>query len=270
MAVLNEEALLNWQQIVDEVQALEAIYGDDFRILEASGVLPDDAASAGATGSTGSSSAGGGSPGVLPDAAALAGLDAPASDSWALDCSLMVRMEPPAGSLRLQLAQEADAEGDAAGPSGASGVRAATGYTVQFLPPICMQLRLAAGYPSQHPPDVSLSALWLSGPAAAQLEGHLQQLWAEQGPGAPVCYSWADWLQSSALQQLGAAETLVLGAQPASSCGSLQNGRRQQQQHEPGSCEPALGTSASSSSGEESGAVAAEGMAEDVLMKILR
>ena len=262
MASLSEGSLLDWQQVVDEVQALEAIYGDDFRILEASVVLPDGAALAAENGDSGSSS---GSSRAPPDAAALAGLDAPASDDWALDCTLMVRMEPPAGSLRLQLAQETEA--DAAGPS-SSGGRAA-GYAVQFLPPICMQLRLAAGYPSQHPPGVSLSALWLTAAAAAQLEGQLQQLWVEQGPGAPVCYTWADWLQSSALQHLGAAEALVLGARPAS---SWQEGR--QQQYEPSSSggeqQPGGSGGGGSSSGGEGGPLADQGAAEDVLMKMLR
>lgn len=261
MASLSDEALLDWQQVVDEVLALEAIYGDDFRILELSGVVHEDAALEayeGGAGSPGSSAAADGSHAALPDATSLAGLDAPASGSWALDCSLMVRMEPPAGSLRLQLAQEAEAEAGAAGSSRGSAVGGGAGYAVQFMPPICMQLRLAAGYPSQRSPGVSLSALWLTTLAAAQLEEQLQQMWAEQGPGAPVCYSWADWLQSSALQHLGAAEALVLGAQPA---GSWHEGQQQgQQQLEPGG---------SGSSGEGS-LLGVQGLPEDVLMKMLR
>jgi len=134
-----------------------------------------------------------------------------------------------------------------------------------------MQLRLAAGYPSERAPEVSLSALWLSAAAAADLEAQLQQLWQEQGPGAPVCYSWADWLQSTALQHLGAAEVLVLaGGHPSSSSsvggssidGSLQEG-------ESGSD----GRPSSSGSGGirgGGGMADAQGRAEDTLMKLLR
>lgn len=277
---LSDDALLDWQQQVDEVQALEAIYGDDFRTLEASGILESDADAAGS--SSGGGATGGQHP---PNAASLAEVAAPTSASWVLDCSLMVRMEPPAGSLRMQLPQEVEADdtdvGSAAagsssceagagdpGSGSGSGRPQHGGYRVQFLPPICMQLRLAAGYPSQHPPDVSLSALWLSSAAAATLEGQLQQLWHEQGAGGAVCYTWADWLQSSALHHLGAAEVFVLGAGPPSGGGVVTEAEHG------GSGEGAGGSRGGgpsrSSSGMPGGEEADMQQAEDTLMKLLR
>ena len=44
-----------------------------------------------------------------------------------------------------------------------------------------------------------------------KLHEHLQELWQEQA-GAPICYTWIDWLQSSALAHLGISDTLRLAA----------------------------------------------------------
>ena len=281
----------DWQQQVDEVQALEAIFGDDFRILEASGTASSGAAAAVAAAAEDAA----GSPRAQAlDAAALAALDPPpcccaeagsgcsgcssAGGSWQIDCSLLVRVEPPSSSLRLQLPEPGGgglqregssssgsssrepegiaADGGRAALPGGGARGSAAGYPVQFLPPVCMQLRLAAGYPSQHPPEVGLSALWLSSSQAARLEAQLSELWQEQGPGGPVCYTWADWLQSSALQHLGAADALLLEGQPSGEGTSEE------------------GEGASSGGGGESGGEAAggeaEGSAEDRLMKLLR
>jgi E3 ubiquitin-protein ligase RNF14 len=263
MAVtLSEEVLLDWQRQVDEVQALEAIFGDDFRILECSGIgggTSDDAAQC-----SGRGGASGERQQEPANAASLALVEAPSCASWALDCSLMVQMAPPGGSLRLQL-QEAssssggglDGGGGGGGPAEAGGAPSSSrrsgggGYQLQYLPPICMQLRLAAGYPGQQAPEVCLSALWLSSRQVASLEQQLLALWHEQGPGGPVCYTWADWLQSSALQHLGAAEGLVLADEPIASSSS--NGSSSGLQ------------AATGAAGDE-----AEGLAEDKLVKLLR
>lgn len=226
--------LADWQQQVDEVQALEAIFGDDFRLLAAGGL----ACSSTDAGQQDAAD-------LQLDATALASAEPPpccsgeASSSsgadWALDCSLLVRVDLHSGSVRLHLTDAAGTgrpaaestsgtSGSAAGdpaashaePPSSSGRGSAGGYSVQHLPPICMQLRLAPGYPSQQQPEVSLSALWLSTSQAAQLELQLAALWHEQGTGAPVCYSWADWLQSSALLHLSASESLLLAGQPSS------------------------------------------------------
>lgn len=163
----------------------------------------------------------------------------PPEGPWRLDCSVAVQLDPPGGRLLLRLPRELPsvsaagaggaggepgpaaeaADDDASGGSGAgAGDRSAEasgggggGFAVRYLPPINLQLRLHPAYPSAKPPQLlSLSALWLSPAQAGALAGHLQQLWEEQGPGLPVCFTWADWLQSSALGALGAAEVLTL------------------------------------------------------------
>ena len=44
MAGTAEDLLADWQQQVDEVQALEAIFGDDFRLVAADGLAADASA----------------------------------------------------------------------------------------------------------------------------------------------------------------------------------------------------------------------------------
>jgi E3 ubiquitin-protein ligase RNF14 len=259
---LSEEALLDWQQQVDEVQALEAIFGDDFRILECSGVgegTSDEDAQC-----SDSQDARAQLQQEPSDAACLALVEAPACASWSIDCSLMVQMVPPGGSLRLQ-PQDCSSSSSGGGlerSGGAGGPPVANrgpsssgggGYQVQYLPPICMQLRLAAGYPGLRAPEVGLSALWLSSRQVAALKQQLLALWHEQGPGGAVCYTWADWLQSSALQHLGAAEALVLADKPVASSSSNGSSSREQ----------------AATEGRAAGDKA-EGLAEDKLIKLLR
>lgn len=285
----SEDPLGDWQQQVDEVQALEAIFGPDFHLLDASGLAGSGGGPSG-SGSSSAAAAGDDDEGAgrLPqhaplDAAALALLGPPlscsddsaggsASGGWALDCSLLVQMEPPGGSLRLLLPPEAGAGDGSSGDAAAAAADAAAaggggsagegggGYRVRHLPPICLQLRLGPGYPSACAPEVGLTATWLSSRQAAELEGQLAALWAEQGPGAPVVYSWADWLQSSALAHLGAADALALEAEPASSGG--------------GGGQDAAAAEAADEAEEGGGLGAgggdAEGGAEAVLMRLLR
>ncbi|EFN52541.1 hypothetical protein CHLNCDRAFT_138969 [Chlorella variabilis] len=305
-AALSEEALLNWQQQVDEVQALEAIYGDSFQVLEVRGVLESGSSSSNGhcghgtggggeeeeegagTSGRGSRTSGGGE-GPPLDAASLAELDGPCSPAWALHCSLMVGVEPHAGRLRLllpdQLPQQQDVQqGPSSGSDGGNGspgagpdaaaaevpasgtgkTTAGAGCTVQYLPPICMQLRLGGGYPGQEPPGVSLSALWLGAAQVARLQRQLLRLWHEQGPGGPVCYTWADWLQSSALQHLGGEQALLLADDAPSSDGSTNGGGV-------AAGEPRAGSSGRPDSpGAEGGDEVEQEVAEERLVKLLR
>ena len=258
MASTVEDLLADWQQQVDEVQALEAIFGDDFRLLAADGLaaIGQGAADAPAC--------------QALDAAVLASAEPPpcceASSSgaagWALDCSLLVRVHLRSGSWRLQLSGResgsccSDPGGCSDGNQPCSSKQDSAGsYSVQHLSPICMQLRLAPGYPSQQQPEVSLSGLWLSASQAAELEAQLAELWHEQGPGLPVCYSWADWLQSSALQHLGASEVLPLAGQAS---GQLAEE------------DQATSSSAADSDGGAAAGDAEEEGPEDRLLKLLR
>lgn len=83
---------------------------------------------------------------------------------------------------------------------------------VAHLPPLSLQLELPPDYPSTSPPAAGLSAFWLTPEQLAQLQRHLAQLWQDQA-GSPICFAWADWLASSALEQLGISHTLTLHAE---------------------------------------------------------
>eukprot|EP00887_Chlorella_sp_A99_P000419 scaffold13.g419.t1 len=279
-ALGEEELLSNWQQQVDEVAALASIYAEDFRLRGAEGVAglghEQDGVGEGCGGQHAEAAAesptGGGPRGQQQEltAEALADAPPPAGAAWALDCSLLVRVELPAGQLSLLLKDQKQArqqDGSNAGSSTAcereqqqqqqgqggreeqrqqqqprgqgaerthsreaaaaaaqppaaaeeaeeqgAGESAGARYVVRHLPPLSLQLRLGPAYPSAAPPGVSLSGAWLSAGAAAALEVQLRRLWEEQGPGAPVCHTLADWLQSGALAHLGATEMLVLGS----------------------------------------------------------
>ncbi|GAB4815328.1 hypothetical protein N2152v2_002374 [Parachlorella kessleri] len=201
---LNDEQREDWASQLDELQALASIYDEDFQLVSYEGVqLPaEDLGTSGASES------------CVEDLQALAACS-PSEEPWALQCSLSIRLSPPGGRLQLQLDGLAGSDGSPGGGtignSGGGNSGGAAGFSVRFLPPITLLLRLAPGYPSSHPPQLaSLSALWLSGQQAAELRRQLQQLWEEQGPGLPVCFTWADWLQNSSLEHLGAAQTLTL------------------------------------------------------------
>lgn len=62
--------------------------------------------------------------------------------------------------------------------------------------------------------DMHLSAEWLSRKQADTLAEQLQDLWREQGQGAPICFTWTDWIQNNALPFLGITERLLLTFNP--------------------------------------------------------
>jgi len=99
-------------------------------------------------------------------------------------------------------------DGEAGGGPGA----APAGMRVKHLPPLALDAACPPGYPAAAPPAAALSAPWRSARAAAALEAGLAAVWAEQGPGAPVGFSWASWLAAEALACLGVADTLTLPA----------------------------------------------------------
>lgn len=65
-----------------------------------------------------------------------------------------------------------------------------------------MHLALPAEYPIALPPSVTIRAVWLHPAQCSALLSQLWSLWEMQGPG-PICYTWLDWLRTSALKHLG-------------------------------------------------------------------
>lgn len=163
----------DWQDQVQELQALTAIYGDDF-------VVP------GVTGS-----------GESDDAQfeALAQQPPPAQG---IEAQLLIQLGVPQSPFNVQV----------------SSIGSLEPFTAQVahLPPLSLQLELPPDYPSTSPPAAGLSAFWLTPEQLAQLQRHLAQLWQDQA-GSPICFAWADWLASSALEQLGISHTLTLHAE---------------------------------------------------------
>ena len=81
---------------------------------------------------------------------------------------------------------------------------------VTSLPPLNLRLLFPQDYPSASPPGAAISACWLAPDQAQHLQDHLYEIWDDQGPGLPVCFTWLDWLQSSTMEHLGIHETLFL------------------------------------------------------------
>lgn len=155
----------------------------------------------------------------------IGGVAHPNNLPWTVNCTMLIQVELPLGRLAVQLADPPPRQIVAAGqlpstpdPSSSSnssggGAGHEPGYVVRFLPPITLKLQLHPCYPSAEPPKVlSLSAAWLTASQASVLEAQLLHLWEEQR-GLPVCYTWAEWLRTSALHYLGAEEALVLSSE---------------------------------------------------------
>jgi E3 ubiquitin-protein ligase RNF14 len=190
----------DWQQQKDELQALKAIFEDDFEIL--------------AFREWGSGSrAAAAKPLVCQDAESIAALPCP-SAPWEFECQLTMQVTLPAGRLLVSVKGSCDQDGggerkgEGEGEGGEPG--AAGGFAVSHLPPISLHLLLPAGYPSTEAPTAKLSARWLDTGRADALVAELARVWEDQGAGAPVIYSWYDWLQTGSLEALGCADTLRL------------------------------------------------------------
>ncbi len=84
-----------------------------------------------------------------------------------------------------------------------------SGWPIQHLPPILLQVSLPSTYPSEQPPGVHLSAMWLTPSQLQQLQQHLLDMW-NGASGFPICYTWVDWLQQDALEHLGISDSLDL------------------------------------------------------------
>mmetsp|Transcript_54426 Transcript_54426/g.129704 ORF Transcript_54426/g.129704 Transcript_54426/m.129704 type:complete len:632 (-) Transcript_54426:79-1974(-) len=77
---------------------------------------------------------------------------------------------------------------------------------VHYLPPLRLVVEFGAGYPSQRPPRFSLACSWLSSSQLAGLCAELDRM-AEEQFGSPVVFTWAQWLQDSAFSHMGLENT---------------------------------------------------------------
>jgi len=98
---------------------------------------------------------------------------------------------------------------DSLQPSSSTAGETQSGWPVQHLPPILLQLSLPSTYPSEQPPNARINATWLTSHQVQQLQQHLLDMW-NAAAGLPICYTWVDWLQQDSLAYLGISDTLDL------------------------------------------------------------
>ena len=91
--------------------------------------------------------------------------------------------------------------------------------SVKALPPLHLRLTFPKSYPSARPPAAHISAAWLAPQQAQHLQDQLLELWNQQGPGLPICFTWLDWLQACTLEHLGISDNLSLAPVAAAHTG---------------------------------------------------
>lgn len=82
---------------------------------------------------------------------------------------------------------------------------------IQFLTPMHLTCTFPPLYPTECPPELSLSCLWLTRNQIQQLQDKLMSLWTET-PCLPIVFTWADWLQNYAYEYLRLGSQLALKA----------------------------------------------------------
>jgi hypothetical protein len=201
----------------DEVIALEAIFGEDALTRH------NDADTDGTEGRPATSTTS-----LSALESVLADMMGPFSSSSSSSSCAAAFSPSPSFSLRIRPEYAPDndsvtfalADSDAAWNdvrSAAGPVRTLVLHT-SSLPPLTLFWAPDAHYPSATPPAFCVSAPWLSLAAARLLEGELLRLWRDEaagGGGAPVVFSWAEWLRADALAWL-------LSAQPRRTTGAAE------------------------------------------------
>lgn len=119
-----------------------------------------------------------------------------------VDCVAHIEVEIPNQILYLQSAAPSNRENKAE-------LRQAV--KVEYLPPLVVVFSLPADYPTLSMPQARISSVWLNSQQAVSLQEKLKELWKSQGAGAPILFTWIDWMKSTALTHLGADKYLVLG-----------------------------------------------------------
>jgi cold shock CspA family protein len=77
----------------------------------------------------------------------------------------------------------------------------ASRFAVRHLPPLKLEFRLPADYPSAAPPRYCLSCPWLQADQRTRLEHRLQLLWTEHC-GAVILFLWLNFLQEELMDFL--------------------------------------------------------------------
>jgi E3 ubiquitin-protein ligase RNF14 len=217
MATTNEY-LENWQAQVDEIQALESIFEQDFKITAIKGLVSENSLP------THRQNVENGS--CSWSAESLAALPDPPSTPWTISCQISIHIDPPYSSPSSEISLEEKEGGRGAWqfailPRDSGHGNDANGknerneaeneqneainpptpaiHLIKYLSPVILSLELPSTYPSSTASVFSIAAMWLSHRQAAEIESELLKLW---DLSMPVIWTWADWLQNSLMQFL--------------------------------------------------------------------
>lgn len=80
---------------------------------------------------------------------------------------------------------------------------------VEHLPPLYLHFTYPSTYPSEHPPNFTLSCKWLNRAQLTQLCTQLDAQW-EENKGSVIMFTWAQFLKDSSLESLGFTDELNL------------------------------------------------------------
>lgn len=223
MATATNEYLENWQAQVDEIQALESIFEQDFRITAIKGLISDKSPPTAAEVTSEGSGVTSGD-GCFWNAESLGALADPPSTPWTIFCQISVHIDPPHSSPSSEISLEENQgsggawqfailprDGGQGGRGGEIIVNEAEDekfeaikpppatHLIKYLSPVILSLELPPTYPSSTPPEFSIAAMWLSRRQATEIENELLKLW---DLSMPVLWTWADWLQNALMQYL--------------------------------------------------------------------
>ncbi|KAL2650936.1 hypothetical protein R1flu_019064 [Riccia fluitans] len=180
-ALSTSELESNLQEQEDEILALEAIYGEDFKPFSSEHIK-------------------------TPSFMISVNVEIPMPITLWVDHPSSSNSRSPAGSEDAVSSEEKSA----ASCNESSEVDSPHVFTVQSLPPLRLVYTLPGSYPSHSPPLFTLSCMWLNSSRLSKLCTSLDKLWDEE-QGQVVLYSWIEWLKTQTLSSLGISEKLELG-----------------------------------------------------------
>lgn len=240
----------NWQQAIEELEALQAVHPDAVHVAAAdSECVPPDVLRGLVDGSVDASEA--------ADALASCGPGHEVgSSSYRLQLQLVVAPALPDThadvGVPLSVGDAAEAQGSK--PGTVDGQRAGCTDTaahseageevvrLQHLPPVVLTAGLSETYPSHGGPVFALQASWLTPEQLRAAAAELVAQGVELGEGCPVLLTWLEWLRADLCEHLGLQAGLVVteraGAAVVRSRGAVAEGCEVVRALRPPSCYP--------------------------------
>eukprot|EP00889_Picochlorum_renovo_P003171 jgi/Picre1/30201/NNA_005570.t1 len=142
-----------WWDQLDEVEALQSIYGEDRFSFHVDGVLGEEEVEAGLV-------------------ERLRGLE-PVPNAWSITCEIDIEVEVPCGGIGISRGDERVAGN-------------AVVATIQHLPPVRVEASMQPGYPDQGGPRFRVSSCWLGDAMTSRIEEDLN---AWELDGSPILFA---------------------------------------------------------------------------------